>query len=50
MGTRDFRRREKKKPKKDAKKTISISVTPPEITVVEVIKIKGKKPSQAAEE
>jgi len=50
MGTRDYRWREKKKPKKDAKKAISVSVTPPEATIVEVIKVKGKKPRPVTEE
>ena len=49
MGTRDYRWREKKKTKKDAKKAPVVSVTPPEAAVVRVIKTKGKKPSQTEE-
>ena len=41
MGRRDFRHREPKKPKKDAKKISAATVLPPPVTV-EVIK-KGKK-------
>ena len=41
MGKRDIRWREKKKPKKDAKKTPSADILPSPVTV-EVIK-KGKK-------
>lgn len=40
MGRRDYRKREPKKPRKDAKK-ISISILPPPV-IVEVVK-KGKK-------
>jgi hypothetical protein len=40
VGTRDFRWRERKKPKKDAKKPAATIITPQ--TEVEVIK-KGKK-------
>jgi hypothetical protein len=41
MGKRDYRRREAKKPKKDARKGSSASVLPP-TEMVEVIR-KGKK-------
>ena len=41
MGKRDFRHRETKKPKKDAKKTLLTTVLPPPLEV-EVIR-KGKK-------
>jgi len=41
MGRRDYRRREPKKPKKEAKKISAETVLPPPVTV-EVIK-KGKK-------
>jgi hypothetical protein len=51
MGSRDFVRREKKKPKKDVKKTPIISSTfeapRPE---VEVIRAKGKRPKEMEEE
>lgn len=47
MGTRDFRRRETKKPKKRAKKTIAPILTP--VATVEVIK-KGKKEPKPTEE
>ncbi len=40
MGRRDYRHREPKKPKKDAKKASAATILPPPITV-EVIK-KGK--------
>ncbi len=43
MGRRDFRRRESKKPKKEAKKTKTISEFMP-LTAVEVVK-KKRKPS-----
>jgi hypothetical protein len=41
MGSRDYRRREAKKPKKDAKKLPQVSILPPPAEV-EVVK-KGKK-------
>lgn len=41
MGKRDYRHRESKKPKKDAKKVLPATFLPPPITT-EVIK-KGKK-------
>ncbi|MCX7911950.1 MAG: hypothetical protein N2506_03150 [Dehalococcoidales bacterium] len=41
MGSRDYVRREKKKPKKDAKKPLSVPITQPPVEV-EVIR-KGKK-------
>ena len=48
MGRRDFRKREEKKPKKDAKKkSVSISFEQP--AEVEVIR-KGKKPKEDEEE
>ena len=46
MGSRDYRHREPKKPKKDAKKQPPSVMTPP--TTVEVIK-KGKKASPSEE-
>lgn len=48
MGSRDYRRREPKKPKKDVKKTVIPPVLPPSITV-EVIR-KGKKGPKEEEE
>ena len=48
MGSRDYRKRETKKPKKDAKKAVSTNITPPPVTV-EVIK-KGRKPKEGEEE
>ena len=48
MGKRDYRHRETKKPKKDAKKPILSEVLPVS-TTVEVIK-KGKKEKPAGEE
>jgi hypothetical protein len=47
MGRRDFRRRESKKPKKEAKKISAETILPPPITV-EVIK-KGKKEPKVEE-
>jgi hypothetical protein len=47
MGKKDFRHRETKKPKKDAKKPTIISFEQP--AEVEVIK-KGKKPAAEEEE
>jgi hypothetical protein len=47
MGGRDFRWRERKKPKKSAKKISTATILPPPITV-EVIK-KGKKEREAEE-
>ena len=41
MGKRDFRHRESKKPKKDAKKVSATTILPPS-TAVEVIR-KGRK-------
>jgi hypothetical protein len=50
MGSRDYRHREAKKPKKDAKKAIFPSILSPEPVVeVEVIK-KGKKKRGEEEE
>ena len=48
MGKRDFRHREPKKPKKDAKKVSATTILTPPITV-EVIK-KGKKETKEEEE
>ena len=48
MGRRDFRRRESKKAKKDAKKVLPASILTPSETV-EVIK-KGKKERKEEEE
>ena len=42
MGKRDIRRKEPKKPKKDAKKLTVTEILPTPVTV-EVIKTKGKK-------
>ncbi len=47
MGKRDYRWKESKKPKKDAKKISSVEILPSPITV-EVIK-KGKKERPAEE-
>jgi hypothetical protein len=41
MGSRDFRKKETKKPKKGAKKPPVIDITP--APQVEVLKVKGKK-------
>jgi len=49
MGSRDIRRREAKKPKKDAKKPAQMDVLQPMPTEVEVIKTKGKKPREEEE-
>ena len=48
MGKRDYRHREAKKPKKDAKKS-TVSDILPMPTIVEVVK-KGKKDKQFDEE
>ena len=48
MGRRDYRHREPKKAKKDAKKIPSTTILPPHVTV-EVIK-KGKKEREEEEE
>ena len=42
MGRRDYRHREPKKPKKDAKKLSATTILPPS-TNVEVVKKKGKE-------
>ncbi len=42
MGSRDFKKREAKKPKKDTKKTTTASIFEP-VVEVEVVKKKGKK-------
>jgi len=47
MGKRDYRHREPKKPKKDAKK-IATTILPPPVTV-EIIK-KGKRQKEGEEE
>jgi len=47
MGGRDYRRREPKKPKKDAKKISATTILLPPVTI-EVIK-KGKKERKAEE-
>jgi len=47
MGRRDYRHREPKKPKKDAKKISADTILPPS-TTVEVIK-KGKKEQKIEE-
>ena len=49
MGKRDYRWREKKKVKKDAKKISAAPIMSPPITTVEVIK-KGKKEPKVEEE
>lgn len=49
MGKRDYRHHEPKKPKKEAKKALIQSVLPAPVSV-EVIKTKGKKPSEFPEE
>lgn len=50
MGSRDYRRREAKKPKKSAKKVLATTILPLEpSTEVEVIK-KGKKKEKEEEE
>ncbi len=43
MGGRDYRHKEAKKPKKDSKKTSSITSILPTEQPVEVVKTKGKK-------
>ena len=47
MGRRDYRHRESKKPKKDAKKILAETILPPS-TTVEVVK-KGKKEPKTEE-
>jgi len=42
MGRRDYRHREPKKPKRDAKKVSAATILPPS-TTVEVVKKKGKE-------
>ena len=50
MGKRDYRHHEPKKPRKEAKKPlVPQSILPAPVTV-EVIKTKGKKPSEFPEE
>ncbi len=48
MGSRDYRKRERKKSKKDVKKALTTDILPPPVTV-EVIK-KGKKEGKGGEE
>ena len=43
MGKRDYRHRESKKPKKDARKISAETILPPS-TIVEVVKKKRKEP------
>ncbi len=43
MGNRDIRRKEAKKPKKDAKRLPQADIIPPMPVEVEVIRKKGKK-------
>jgi len=49
MGKRDYRHRESKKPKKDAKKLSPLDILTGSVTNVEVVKKKGKK-KEAGEE
>ena len=48
MGSRDYRWRERKKPKKDVKKVSTTDILPP-LTTVEIVK-KGKKERKGEEE
>jgi len=48
MGSKDFNKRETKKPKKDAKKTQITSIAKPQPMAVEVIK-KVRKPREEEE-
>ena len=48
MGRRDYRKREKKKAKKDVRKTVAPIVLQPEVSV-EIIK-KGKRKAESEEE
>ncbi len=48
MGSRDYRKREPKKPKKDTKKTSATDILPPQ-TTVEVVR-KAKKEGKVEEE
>ena len=48
MSRRDYRHRESKKPKKDAKKLSPVTILPPPVNV-DVVK-KGKKKREAEEE
>jgi hypothetical protein len=48
MGSRDYRKREQKKPKKDTKKILATDVLPP-LTNVEVVR-KVKKEREVEEE
>jgi len=47
MGKRDFGRKEQKKPRKDARKTLETSILPPPPPVeVEIIRKKRKEPEE----
>lgn len=46
MGSRDYRRRERKKPKKDTKKVTGVSILPPTETVGVVKKAKKERRGQ----
>ena len=48
MGSRDYRKREPKKPRKDAKK-ITISILPPPVSVEVVKKAKKRKEEEEPE-
>ena len=48
--SKDFRKRETKKPKKEAKQQLSVPTIVQSAAMVEVIKTKGKKEKSAAEE
>lgn len=50
MSTKDYRRRETKKPKKELKQLTSMPTIVTPAAMVEVIKTKGKKEKGAAEE
>ena len=49
MGSKDYRKREAKKQKKDLKKITPVTIVPPTVEV-EVIKTKGKKAEEEEEE
>ncbi len=50
MGRRDYRHREPKKSKKDAKKTLSVLNTPPPMPVEVIRKRKERKEPEVEEE
>lgn len=50
MGSRDYRRREPKKPKKDAKKLPPVSILPTPVSVEVIKKGKKKRAEEEAEE